>query len=168
MTSDPLVFASGRPTALTPTGQPASGYLVPRFHDTRPDSGNRTTRRDRTDIRAQLRVPTRTQRQASGRKSRGPSQRRKTLVSGRRHQGIVASVLLDQLGWLSHCARLQGGVSNVSPSIDGGIRIRLRSTLRNRDKRHGRGRGREHNRYQNHCFAGKGLISLIMVTHLTA
>ena len=36
----------------------------------------------------------------------------------------------------------------------------VRSILRKRDKRKGRGRGLDHNRYPNAWFAGKGLVFL--------
>src|SRR5258708_661991 len=45
-------------------------------------------------------------------------------------------------------------------SLDGWIRMRLRSILRRRQGRKGRGRGRDHNRWTNAFFAELGLFSL--------
>lgn len=45
-------------------------------------------------------------------------------------------------------------------SLDGWIRMRLRSILRRRQGRKGRGRGRDHNRWTNAFFAEYGLFSL--------
>lgn len=88
----------------------------------------------------------------------------------RRHNGNSLKTVITQVnqvvrGWGNY---FQGGVSTVSPKIDGWIRGRLRSILRVRAKRHGRGRGRDHNRYPNDYFAERGLASLYQVTHLTA
>ena len=88
----------------------------------------------------------------------------------RRHNGHSLKTIITRVnqvvrGWGNY---FQGGASTVSPKIDGWIRGRLRSILRVRAKRHGRGRGRDHNRYPNNYFAERGLISLYHVTHLTA
>ena len=45
-------------------------------------------------------------------------------------------------------------------SLDRWIRMRLRSILRRRSGRKGRGRGRDHNRWPNAFFVGHGLFSL--------
>jgi RNA-directed DNA polymerase len=88
----------------------------------------------------------------------------------RRHNGSSLKTVITRVnqvvrGWGNH---FQGGARTVSPGIDSWIRMRLRSILRNRDKRHGRGRGLDHNRYPNNYFAERGLISLTTVTHPTA
>jgi hypothetical protein len=46
--------------------------------------------------------------------------------------------------------------------------MRLGSILRVRDKRKGRGRGRDPNWDQNAWFAERGLVCLITITHDTA
>ena len=46
------------------------------------------------------------------------------------------------------------------PTLDGWVRMRLRSILRKRRKRKGRGRGRDHQRWPNAFFAELGLFSL--------
>lgn len=88
----------------------------------------------------------------------------------RRHNGHSLKTIITRVnqvvrGWGNY---FQGGVRTVSPRIDAWIRMRLRSILRVRAKRHGRGRGRDHNRYPNHYFAERGLASLYQVTHPTA
>ena len=88
----------------------------------------------------------------------------------RRHNGSSLKTVITRVnqavrGWGNY---FQGGARTVSPRIDSWIRMRLRSILRNRDKRHGRGRGLDHNRYPNNYFAERGLISLTTVTHPTA
>lgn len=88
----------------------------------------------------------------------------------RRHNGHSLETIITRVnqvvqGWGNY---FQGGVRTVSPKIDGWIRGRLRSILRVRAKRHGKGRGRDHNRYPNDYFAERGLTSLITVTHPTA
>jgi RNA-directed DNA polymerase len=46
--------------------------------------------------------------------------------------------------------------------------MRLRSILRKRDKRKGRGHGRDHNRYPNAWIAERGVVFLISITHDSA
>jgi RNA-directed DNA polymerase len=65
-------------------------------------------------------------------------------------------------GWGGY---FQNGVRNVSQKLDQWVRMRLRSILRKRDKRKGRGRGLDHNRYPNAYFAECGLITLEQITH---
>lgn len=85
--------------------------------------------------------------------------------NGQSLQAIIAEVNRVIRGWGNY---FQGGVSNVSPPLESWIRMRLRSILRRRDKRKGRGRGFDHNRYPNAWFAEQGLISLKMITHGSA
>ena len=60
-------------------------------------------------------------------------------------------------GW---CRYFRGGNGNVYDRLDQWIRMRLRSIQRKRDRRKGRGRGQDHNRYPNAYWAELGLISL--------
>ncbi|MFM8418884.1 MAG: group II intron maturase-specific domain-containing protein, partial [Verrucomicrobiota bacterium] len=60
-------------------------------------------------------------------------------------------------GWYGY---FQGGVRNVYARLDEWLRMRLRSLLRWRVGREGRGRGRDHQRYPNAYFAELGLLSL--------
>jgi len=49
---------------------------------------------------------------------------------------------------------------NVFPTVDGWVRMRLRSILRKRHRGKGRGRGKDHQRWPNAYFADLGLYSL--------
>jgi RNA-directed DNA polymerase len=85
----------------------------------------------------------------------------------RRHSGQSLKAIIVKAnkvvrGWGGY---FKGGTRSVAPKIDGWLRGRLRSILRARDKRHGRGRGLDHNRYPNAYFAEHGLVSLINITH---
>ena len=51
-------------------------------------------------------------------------------------------------------------------SLDGWIRMRLRSILRKRQKRPGAGRGWDHRRWPNAFFAERGLFSMTMAHDL--
>jgi RNA-directed DNA polymerase len=78
---------------------------------------------------------------------------------------IIQRVNRTTRGWGNY---FRGGVRNVPERLDQWIRMRLRSILRKRDKRKGRGRGLDHNRYPNAWFAGKGLVFLTSITHDSA
>lgn len=60
-------------------------------------------------------------------------------------------------GWARYFA---GGNGNLYTVLDQWLRMRLRSILRKRARRKGRGRGLDHQRYANAYFAELGLISL--------
>lgn len=71
---------------------------------------------------------------------------------------IVISGLNRRLrGWARYFA---GGNGSLYTQLDKWLRMRLRSILRKRERRKGRGRGLDHNRYPNAYFAELGLISL--------
>ena len=79
-----------------------------------------------------------------------------------RNSGLSMDAIIERLnrrlrGWYRY---FRGGVLNVYQSLDQWLRGRLRSVLRRRDKRKGRGRGHDHNRYPNDYFAKLELISL--------
>lgn len=84
--------------------------------------------------------------------------RRKTKrTSGRSLQATIADVNRTLRGWyqyFKHSHRF------VFPNVDGWVRGRLRSILRHRAGRRGRGRGLDHHRYPNAYFAELGLFSL--------
>ena len=85
----------------------------------------------------------------------------------KRNNGNALSQIIGKVnrvirGWGGY---FQGGVRNVSQKLDKWVRMRLRSILRKRDKRKGRGRGLDHNRYPNAYFAARGLIPLEQITH---
>ena len=78
-------------------------------------------------------------------------------TSGESLSTIVARLNRRLRGWYGY---FRGGVLNVYEKVDHWLRMRLRSLLRYRDGREGRGRGRDHQRYPNAYFAEQGLISL--------
>jgi RNA-directed DNA polymerase len=61
-------------------------------------------------------------------------------------------------GWYGY---FQYSHSTTFDPLDKWIRMRLRSILRKRQGRRGRGRGRDHNRWPNAFFAEQGLFSLV-------
>lgn len=70
---------------------------------------------------------------------------------------IVERVNRRLRGWYGY---FRGGVLNVYARMDQWLRMRLRSLLRHRSGRRGRGAGLDHQRYPNDYFARQGLISL--------
>jgi RNA-directed DNA polymerase len=68
--------------------------------------------------------------------------------------GKLSATLQGWFGYFRHCHR------NVFSTLDGWIRGRLRSILRKRQGRRGRGRGADHQRWPNQYFADLGLYSL--------
>lgn len=78
-------------------------------------------------------------------------------TSGRSLMWTVGSLNATLQGWFGyfrHCHR------NVFTSLDGWLRGRLRSILRKRAGRRGRGRGADHQRWPNRYFADLGLYNL--------
>jgi RNA-directed DNA polymerase len=70
---------------------------------------------------------------------------------------IIADVNRTLRGWYAYFKHSR---KTVFPDLDGWVRMRLRSILRKRDGRRGRGRGQDHHRYPNAFFAEQGLFSL--------
>lgn len=77
--------------------------------------------------------------------------------SGQSLKGIIAGINRRLRGWAGY---FRGGVVCQHERVDHWLRMRLRSVLRRRDKRRGRGRGLDHHRYPNAFFVEQGLISL--------
>ena len=69
---------------------------------------------------------------------------------------IIANVNRTLRGWFEY---FQHSYQTTFPGVDGWIRMRLRSILRKRSHRRGRGRGRDHQRWPNAFFAAAGLFS---------
>ena len=80
-----------------------------------------------------------------------------TRTCGQSLQVIIVDVNRTLHGWFEYFKHGQG---NVFVELDGWIRMRLRSILRKRAGRKGRGRGFDHVRWQNVYFAECGLFSL--------
>ena len=66
----------------------------------------------------------------------------------------VNATLRGWFGYFRHCNQ------SVFKAMDQWLRGRLRSILRRRAGRRGRGRGTDHQRWKNHFFADQGLFSL--------
>ena len=79
-------------------------------------------------------------------------------LQGRSLQAIIADVNRSLVGWFAYFRR---SCQPPFVPLDGWIRMRLRSILRRRQKRKGRGRGWDHHRWPNVFFAKQGLFSLV-------
>ncbi len=75
--------------------------------------------------------------------------------------GDLNPILWGWFGYFKHSHRF------TFERLDRYIRVRLRSLLRKRAGRKGRGRGKDHQRWPNHFFAEQGLVSL-KVAHALA
>lgn len=78
-------------------------------------------------------------------------------TSGQSMQVIIADVNRTLRGWYEY---FKHSWHTTFPELDGWIRMRLRSILRKRAGRRGRGRGLDHHRYPNAYFAELGLFSM--------
>ncbi len=84
--------------------------------------------------------------------------RQKTMrTSGESMQCIIAGINRSLLGWFEY---FRHSNRKTFQWIDGWIRMRLRSILRKRQGRHGRGRGTDHWKWPNTYFGGLGLFTL--------
>jgi RNA-directed DNA polymerase len=81
--------------------------------------------------------------------------------TGRSHGHSLANIIIEMnqttRGWFEYFKHSQ---RRLFSSLDSWIRMRLRSLLRRREGRKGRGRGLDHNRWPNAYFAEQGLFSL--------
>jgi RNA-directed DNA polymerase len=77
--------------------------------------------------------------------------------NGNSLQAIIADVNRTLRGWYEY---FKHSWRTTFPQVDGWIRMRLRSILRKRAGRRGRGEGHDHLRYPNAWFAAQGLFSL--------
>ena len=71
---------------------------------------------------------------------------------------IIRSVNATLRGWMNY---FQHSHWTTFPRHDQWIRMRLRSILRRRSGRRGRGQGRDHQRWPNAFFVARGLFSLV-------
>jgi len=78
-------------------------------------------------------------------------------TTGRSLQATIADVNKTLRGWFEY---FKHSWRTTFRELDSWIRGRLRSILRKRAGRKGRGRGLDHHRYPNHFFAELGLFSL--------
>ena len=77
---------------------------------------------------------------------------------------IIRKVNQSVCGWYEY---FKHSHRNTFGSLDGWIRMRLRSILRHRMGRRGRGRGSDHQRWPNTFFAERGLFSMV-TAHVSA
>ena len=82
-------------------------------------------------------------------------------TDGRSLPMIIGGLNRRLRGWSGYFA---GGHGDLYTRVDQWLRMRLRSLLRKRERRKGRGRGLDHQRYPNVYFAELGLISLNALT----
>ncbi len=80
-------------------------------------------------------------------------------TSGDSLKFIVVNVNQTLRGWFVYFQH--SSYANVFRGLDGWIRGRLRSILRQRHGGQGRGRGQDHHRWPNKFFADEGLFSLV-------
>jgi RNA-directed DNA polymerase len=85
---------------------------------------------------------------------RPPTKRR----NGNSLSYIIVKINPILRGWFEYYKH--STISSDFRALDGWVRQRLRSILRNRRKRKGRGRGADHQRWPNAYFAALGLFSL--------
>lgn len=96
-------------------------------------------------------------RQKSLTKLRGTLRPKTKRTQGKSLQAVVADINPVLVGWFGYYKHAH---KNTFVWMDGWVRMRLRSILRKRHGRKGRGRGRDHQRYPNEYFAKMGLFSL--------
>ena len=79
-------------------------------------------------------------------------------TNGQSLKAIIANVNLTLRGWFEY---FKHSSRHTFAKLDQWIRMRLRSILRKRSKRAGRGRGHDHFRWPNAYFQQHGLFSLV-------
>jgi len=84
--------------------------------------------------------------------------------NGHSLQAIIDDVNRTSRGWFEYFKHSHRPTFSM---LDGWIRMRLRSILRRRSGRRGRGRGSDHQRWPNAFFSAQGLFSLV-AAHATA
>ncbi|MEZ5325617.1 MAG: group II intron reverse transcriptase/maturase [Verrucomicrobiales bacterium] len=77
--------------------------------------------------------------------------------NGRSIEAVIELINPVIKGWFGYYKQAH---PTVLSSMDGWVRMRLRSILRKRHKRKGRGRGLDHHRWPNRYFENHGLFSL--------
>jgi RNA-directed DNA polymerase len=105
------------------------------------------------EFRKHYRIP----RETSLNKLRRAIRAKTRRANGDSLDGIIRSVNYTTRGWFEY---FKHSYKTVFCEIDGWIRGRLRSILRKRDGRKGRGRGADHQRWSNRYFAAHGFFSM--------
>jgi RNA-directed DNA polymerase len=100
---------------------------------------------------------TRWPRKKSAQKLKDTIRAKTKRANGRSLPAILADINRTLRGWFGY---FQHSCRGTFGSVDGWVRMRLRSLLRIRSGRKGRGRGRDQQRWPNAFFAAQGLYSL--------
>lgn len=77
--------------------------------------------------------------------------------NGHSLEAIIAQINPILRGWFEY---FKHSKANTFPALDGWVRMRLRSILRKRCRRRGRGRGADHQRWPNTFFTAAGLFTM--------
>lgn len=104
-------------------------------------------------FRGSLRLP----RPKSMQKLKDSIRKRTHRANGHSMEMLCASLSKTLKGWFAYFHHCHW---NVYPGLDGWVRMRLRSILRKRAGKRGRGRGTDHQRWPNEHFAKLGLCCL--------
>jgi len=96
-------------------------------------------------------------RQKSITKLRDTLRRHTRRTSGESVRAILERINPVLAGWYGY---FKHGLTNILADTDRWLRRRLRSILRKREGRKGRGRGHDHQRYPNRYFAALGVFNL--------
>jgi len=97
-------------------------------------------------------------RQKSLRKFKDTLRRKTKRTNGHSLRQIITEVNQTLEGWFAYFKHSHW---TTFPPLDKWVRMRLRSILRKRRARKGRGRGRDHQRWPNAFFKTQGLVSLV-------
>jgi RNA-directed DNA polymerase len=104
-------------------------------------------------------------REKSLRKFKDTIRRRTRRTSGQSLKRIIVALNPALRGWFEY---FQHSHHNTFDPLDKWIRMRLRSLLRKRHGRHGRGRGHDHQRWPNAYFREQDLYSLVEAHRLAS
>ncbi len=96
-------------------------------------------------------------RPGSEKKLRDNIRKKTTRTNGNSLEAIIKEMNLSLRGWYEY---FKHSSRRAFHAIDGWVRMRLRSILRKRSKRRGRGWGLDHHRWPNVFFQQHGLFSL--------
>jgi len=97
-------------------------------------------------------------RKKSAQKLKETIRRQTRRTNGNSLDTIISQVNRSLQGWFMY---FQYSHPTTYPRLDGWARMRLRSILRKRQGKTGRGRGRDHQHWPNDFFATRGLFSMV-------
>ena len=78
-------------------------------------------------------------------------------TNGHSIEAVIKRINPILRGWFNY---FKHSAPNTFPNVDGWVRMRLRSILRKRSHRQGRGRGADHQRWPNAYFTERGLFTM--------